>query len=192
MRPSMNCSLVAVLRVGFEEGVLIRAAGLDVIVDTSCPVRERLEGCLVHLVTVRSAIVSATLAPMHVLAWCWLTLLSRARAAHSPRRTFGSRNVRRSLGKLYFPKSWRFSEDLDFGVEGQYQGSKREFRALLNTISGRSGIEFTSFYSAGRTFSPSWLTRPNSARYATRSQTSATSRSSSAASSSTVIVSSSA
>nr|WP_321112063.1 nucleotidyl transferase AbiEii/AbiGii toxin family protein [Halorussus salinisoli] len=28
-----------------------------------------------------------------------------------------------ALSKLYFPR-WRFSEDLDFGVEGQYKGSE--------------------------------------------------------------------
>jgi predicted nucleotidyltransferase component of viral defense system len=47
-----------------------------------------------------------------------------------------------ALSKLYFPQSWRFSEDLDFGVEGEYQGSKRELRTVLDTISDRSGIEF--------------------------------------------------
>ncbi|MFB6229115.1 MAG: nucleotidyl transferase AbiEii/AbiGii toxin family protein [Halobacteriales archaeon] len=48
-----------------------------------------------------------------------------------------------ALSKLYFPESGRFSEDLDFGVDGQYQGSKRELRSVLDTISDRSGIEFT-------------------------------------------------
>lgn len=48
-----------------------------------------------------------------------------------------------ALSKLYFPQSWRFSEDLDFGVDGQYQGSKAELRAVLDTITERSGIEFT-------------------------------------------------
>jgi predicted nucleotidyltransferase component of viral defense system len=47
-----------------------------------------------------------------------------------------------ALSKLYFPQSWRFSEDLDFGVEGEYQGSKQELRAVLDTIADRSGIEF--------------------------------------------------
>ena len=47
-----------------------------------------------------------------------------------------------ALSKLYFPQSWRFSEDLDFGVEGEYQGSKQELRAVLDTITDRSGIEF--------------------------------------------------
>ena len=36
----------------------------------------------------------------------------------------------------------RFSEDLDFGVEGEYQGSKQELRTVLDTIADRSGIEF--------------------------------------------------
>jgi predicted nucleotidyltransferase component of viral defense system len=48
-----------------------------------------------------------------------------------------------ALSKLYFPRSWRFSEDLDFGVRGQYQGSKHELRAVLDRITDRSGIEFT-------------------------------------------------
>ena len=48
-----------------------------------------------------------------------------------------------ALSKLYFPRSWRYSEDLDFGVAGQYQGSKSELRALLETVTDRSGIEFT-------------------------------------------------
>ena len=47
-----------------------------------------------------------------------------------------------ALSKLYFPQSWRFSEDLDFGVEGEYQGSKQELRTILDTIADRSGIEF--------------------------------------------------
>ncbi len=47
-----------------------------------------------------------------------------------------------ALSKLYFPQSWRFSEDLDFGVEGQYMGSKRELQTVLDTITNRSGIEF--------------------------------------------------
>jgi predicted nucleotidyltransferase component of viral defense system len=41
-----------------------------------------------------------------------------------------------ALSKLYFPRSWRYSEDLDFGVAGRYQGSKTELRALLDTVRG--------------------------------------------------------
>ena len=48
-----------------------------------------------------------------------------------------------ALSKLYFPRSWRYSEDLDFGVAGQYQGSTTELRVLLDTVTDRSGIEFT-------------------------------------------------
>lgn len=48
-----------------------------------------------------------------------------------------------ALSKLYFPQSWRFSEDLDFGVDGEYQASEDELRALLETVTDRSGIEFT-------------------------------------------------
>ena len=47
-----------------------------------------------------------------------------------------------ALSKLYFPQSWRFSEDLDFGVEGECQGSKQELRTVLDTIADRSGIDF--------------------------------------------------
>ena len=48
-----------------------------------------------------------------------------------------------ALSKLYFPRSWRFSEDLDFGVTGQYQGSQEELSAALNVVTEHSGIEFT-------------------------------------------------
>lgn len=48
-----------------------------------------------------------------------------------------------ALSKLYFPQSWRFSEDLDFGVEGQYKGSEDDLRDVLDTVTERSGIEFT-------------------------------------------------
>ncbi|WP_433632198.1 nucleotidyl transferase AbiEii/AbiGii toxin family protein [Halomicrococcus sp. NG-SE-24] len=48
-----------------------------------------------------------------------------------------------ALSKLYFPQSWRFSEDLDFGVEGQYHGSEDDLRDVLDTVTERSGIEFT-------------------------------------------------
>ncbi|ADB63648.1 Domain of unknown function DUF1814 (plasmid) [Haloterrigena turkmenica DSM 5511] len=48
-----------------------------------------------------------------------------------------------ALSKLYFPQSWRFSEDLDFGVEGQYKGSEDGLRDVLDTVTDRSGIEFT-------------------------------------------------
>jgi len=47
-----------------------------------------------------------------------------------------------ALSKLYFPQSWRFSEDLDFGVEGAYQGSKQALRTALDTVTSRSGIDF--------------------------------------------------
>lgn len=48
-----------------------------------------------------------------------------------------------ALSKLYFPQSWRFSEDLDFGVRGRYGGSKADLRTVLDAITDRSGIEFT-------------------------------------------------
>ena len=47
-----------------------------------------------------------------------------------------------TLSKLYFPQSWWFSEDLDFGVKGKYQASEDELRALLETVTDRFGIEF--------------------------------------------------
>jgi predicted nucleotidyltransferase component of viral defense system len=47
-----------------------------------------------------------------------------------------------ALSKLYFPQSWRFSEDLDFGVEGQYQGSEEELREILDSVTEHSSIEF--------------------------------------------------
>lgn len=46
-----------------------------------------------------------------------------------------------ALSKLYFPQSWRFSEDLDFGVEGRYQGSEDDLRGVLDTVTERSGID---------------------------------------------------
>jgi predicted nucleotidyltransferase component of viral defense system len=48
-----------------------------------------------------------------------------------------------ALSKLYFPQSWRFSEDLDFGVNGAFQGSEAELREILDAITERSGITFT-------------------------------------------------
>lgn len=48
-----------------------------------------------------------------------------------------------ALSKLYFPESWRFSEDLDFGVAGQYQGSEAALREALDAVTARSGIEFS-------------------------------------------------
>lgn len=48
-----------------------------------------------------------------------------------------------ALSTLYFPESWRFSEDLDFGVTGHYNGSEDDLRTVLDTVTDRSGIEFT-------------------------------------------------
>ncbi|MBP1988093.1 nucleotidyl transferase AbiEii/AbiGii toxin family protein [Halolamina salifodinae] len=47
-----------------------------------------------------------------------------------------------ALSKLYFPETWRYSEDLDFGVEGEYQGSEAELRDVLADASRASGIDF--------------------------------------------------
>jgi len=47
-----------------------------------------------------------------------------------------------ALGKLYFPETWRYSEDLDFGVEGEYHGTKSELRDVLEDAARASGIDF--------------------------------------------------
>jgi predicted nucleotidyltransferase component of viral defense system len=47
-----------------------------------------------------------------------------------------------ALSKLYFPETWRYSEDLDFGVDGQYRGSQDDLEAALDTASRASGIDF--------------------------------------------------
>jgi predicted nucleotidyltransferase component of viral defense system len=48
-----------------------------------------------------------------------------------------------ALSKLYFPETWRFSEDLDFTVDGIFTGTESELRAAPETASRRSGIEFS-------------------------------------------------
>jgi predicted nucleotidyltransferase component of viral defense system len=48
-----------------------------------------------------------------------------------------------ALSKLYFPETWRYSEDLDFTVDGTFTGTESELRAALETASRRSGIEFS-------------------------------------------------
>ena len=47
-----------------------------------------------------------------------------------------------ALSKLYFPETWRYSEDLDFGVEGDYRGSEAELRDVLEDATRVSGIDF--------------------------------------------------
>lgn len=47
-----------------------------------------------------------------------------------------------ALSKLYFPETWRYSEDLDFGVEGEYHGSKAELQSTLEDTTRASGIDF--------------------------------------------------
>jgi len=47
-----------------------------------------------------------------------------------------------ALSKLYFPETWRYSEDLDFGVEGEYHGSEAELQSALEDATRASGIEF--------------------------------------------------
>ncbi|RDZ44877.1 hypothetical protein C5B91_08980 [Haloferax sp. Atlit-10N] len=47
-----------------------------------------------------------------------------------------------ALSKLYFPETWRYSEDLDFGVEGAYRGSKAELQDTLADATRASGIDF--------------------------------------------------
>ena len=47
-----------------------------------------------------------------------------------------------ALSKLYFPATWRYSEDLDFGVEGEYKGSEAELQGALEDAARASGIDF--------------------------------------------------
>jgi predicted nucleotidyltransferase component of viral defense system len=47
-----------------------------------------------------------------------------------------------ALSKLYFPETWRYSEDLDFGVEGTYDGSEAELQDALEDAARVSGVEF--------------------------------------------------
>ena len=47
-----------------------------------------------------------------------------------------------ALSKLYFPETWRYSEDLDFTVEGSYSGSQTEFQGVLEDAARVSGIDF--------------------------------------------------
>ena len=47
-----------------------------------------------------------------------------------------------ALSKLYFPETWRYSEDLDFGVEGEYRGSEAELEGALGDATRASGIDF--------------------------------------------------
>lgn len=48
-----------------------------------------------------------------------------------------------ALSKLYFPETWRFSEDLDFTADGNFTGTKSDLREALDAASRPSGIEFT-------------------------------------------------
>jgi len=48
-----------------------------------------------------------------------------------------------ALSKLYFPETWRFSEDLDFTVDGNFTGTESYLREALDAASRPSGIEFT-------------------------------------------------
>lgn len=43
---------------------------------------------------------------------------------------------------MYFPQTWRYSEDLDFGVEGAYHGSEAELQHALDDAARASGINF--------------------------------------------------
>lgn len=47
-----------------------------------------------------------------------------------------------ALSKLYFPDTWRYSEDLDFTVLGEYDGSKEALRDALDLAERLSGIHF--------------------------------------------------
>lgn len=43
---------------------------------------------------------------------------------------------------MYFPETWRYSEDLDFGVEGTYRGSEAGLQDALEDAGRASGIDF--------------------------------------------------
>jgi predicted nucleotidyltransferase component of viral defense system len=47
-----------------------------------------------------------------------------------------------ALSKLYFPETWRYSEDLDFGVESEYHGTEAELQDALEDAARASGIDF--------------------------------------------------
>ncbi len=47
-----------------------------------------------------------------------------------------------ALSKLYFPETWRYSKDLDFGVEGEYRGGEVELQDALDDAARTSGINF--------------------------------------------------
>ena len=47
-----------------------------------------------------------------------------------------------ALSKFYFPEAWRYSEDLDFGVEREYHGSEAELQDALEDATRASGIDF--------------------------------------------------
>ncbi|MBX0296706.1 nucleotidyl transferase AbiEii/AbiGii toxin family protein [Haloarcula nitratireducens] len=47
-----------------------------------------------------------------------------------------------ALSKLYFPETWRYSEDLDFGVEGAYRGGEEELQEAVKDAARASGIDF--------------------------------------------------
>lgn len=48
-----------------------------------------------------------------------------------------------ALSKLYFPRTWRYSEDLDFTVDGRYGESRETLREALDIAEQMSGIAFT-------------------------------------------------
>lgn len=56
-----------------------------------------------------------------------------------------------ALSKLYFPKLWRFSEDLDFTVVDEVSDLHSQLDDALAAIEGLSGIQFeiTTFHAAG-------------------------------------------
>jgi predicted nucleotidyltransferase component of viral defense system len=47
-----------------------------------------------------------------------------------------------ALSKLYFPETWRYSEDLDFGVEGEYHGTEAALQGALEDAARASGVDF--------------------------------------------------
>jgi predicted nucleotidyltransferase component of viral defense system len=47
-----------------------------------------------------------------------------------------------ALSKLYFPETWRYSENLDFGVAGESRWAEAELQAALDDAARTSGIDF--------------------------------------------------
>ncbi len=47
-----------------------------------------------------------------------------------------------ALSKIYFPKIWRLSEDLDFSFEGDFNEINSQIEEILELVESKSGIKF--------------------------------------------------